>query len=75
MADSGELGLRTPLRDDAELLVEATRGSRPEPCGVRGQQVLLVGRRQDGAPALDPAEGKHASYGVLRAEWLVAALG
>ena len=72
----GELCLRTLLREDAELLVEATR---------REQAPALWGPRPGGPYSLDdartalqqwdPAQGKQASYGVLRAERLVAAVG
>ncbi len=74
--DLEELRLRTLLPDDAELLVEATREE---------QAHALWGPRPAGPYSLDdartalqhwaPARGERASYGVLWADRLVAALG
>jgi RimJ/RimL family protein N-acetyltransferase len=74
--DPGELRLRTLLPDDAELLVEATRRERgralwgPRPAGPYSLDDARTALQQ-----WDPAEGKQVSYGVLRADRLVAAVG
>jgi RimJ/RimL family protein N-acetyltransferase len=72
----GDLHLRTLVQDDAELLVEATRHEQapalwaPRPAGpysIDDARKLLA--------QWDPAQGVRASYGVVRGERLVAALG
>ena len=74
--DLGELRLRTLLPDDAELLVEATRQEQgrapwgPRPAGPYSLDDARTALRQ-----WDPADGKQVSYGVLRADRLVAAVG
>jgi RimJ/RimL family protein N-acetyltransferase len=74
--DLGELRLRTLLPDDADLLVEATRQEQgralwgPRPAGPYSLDDARTALQQ-----WDPAEGKQASYGVLRADRLVAAVG
>jgi hypothetical protein len=74
--DLGDLRLRKLLPDDAGLLVEATRHEQapalwaPRPAGPYSLE--------DARTALhrwDPARGERASFGVLRADRLVAALG
>ncbi len=73
--DLSDLHLRTLLQDDAELLVEATRHE---------QAAALWGPRPAGPYSMDDAKralqqwdpaGGQASYGVLRGERLIAALG
>jgi RimJ/RimL family protein N-acetyltransferase len=74
--DLGELRLRTLLRDDAELLVEATGRERaPALWGPRPAGPYSLDDARTALQQWDPAEGKQASYGVLRAERLVAAVG
>jgi [ribosomal protein S5]-alanine N-acetyltransferase len=74
--DLGELRLRTLLRDDAELLVEATGRERaPALWGPRPAGPYSLDDARTALQHWDPAEGKQASYGVLRAERLVAAVG
>jgi RimJ/RimL family protein N-acetyltransferase len=74
--DLGDLRLRTLLPDDAALLVEATRHEHaralwgPRPAGPYSLDDARTALQQ-----WDPARGEQASYGVLRDEWLVAALG
>jgi RimJ/RimL family protein N-acetyltransferase len=74
--DLGDLRLRTLFEDDAELLVEATRHEEapalwaPRPAGPYSLDDARTALRQ-----WDPARGERASYGVLQAERLVAALG
>jgi RimJ/RimL family protein N-acetyltransferase len=74
--DLGDLCLRTLLRDDAELLVEATRHEQgralwaPRPAGPYSMHDARTALQQ-----WDPARGEQASYGVLQADRLVAALG
>ena len=72
----GDLRLQTQLRDDAELLEEATRGEEapalwgPRPAGPYSMDDARIALQH-----WDPAGGKRASYGVLRDDRLVAALG
>jgi RimJ/RimL family protein N-acetyltransferase len=74
--DLGELRLRTLLPDDAGLLVGATRQEQgralwgPSPAGPYSLDEARTALQQ-----WDPAGGKQASYGVLRADRLVAAVG
>jgi RimJ/RimL family protein N-acetyltransferase len=74
--DLGDLHLRTLVPDDAPLLVEATRREQapalwgPRPVGPYSPEDASTALRQ-----WDPARGEQASYGVLRADRLVAALG
>jgi RimJ/RimL family protein N-acetyltransferase len=74
--DLGELVLRTLLPPDAELLVEATRHEQapalwgPRPAGPYSMDDARTALQQ-----WDPAREEQASYGVLQAERLVAALG
>jgi RimJ/RimL family protein N-acetyltransferase len=74
--DLGDLRLRTLLQDDAALLVEATRHEQapalwaPRPAGPYSLDDARTALRQ-----WDPARGERASYGVLRGERLVAAVG
>ena len=74
--DLGELRLRTLLPDDADLLVEATRQEQgralwgPRPAGPHSLDDARTALQQ-----WDPAEGTQVSYGVLRADRLVAAVG
>src|SRR5215217_3327179 len=73
--DLGELRLRTLLRDDAELLVEATGRERaPALWGPRPAGSYSLDDARTALQQWDPAEEKQASYGVLRAERLVAAV-
>jgi RimJ/RimL family protein N-acetyltransferase len=71
-----DLHLRTLVQDDAALLVEATRHEQaralwaPRPAGPYSMDDARTALQQ-----WDPARGERASYGVLRADWLVAALG
>jgi [ribosomal protein S5]-alanine N-acetyltransferase len=64
------------LQGDAELLVEATRQEQaralwaPRPAGPYSLDAARSALQQ-----WDPAPGERASYGVLRADLLVAALG
>jgi RimJ/RimL family protein N-acetyltransferase len=74
--DLGDLRLRTLLKDDAELLVEATRHERaPALWGPRPAGPYSLDDARSALQEWDPARGKRASYGVLRADRLVAALG
>jgi RimJ/RimL family protein N-acetyltransferase len=72
----GDLRLRTLFQDDAELLVEATRHEQaralwaPRPAGPYSMDDARTALQQ-----WDPARGEQVSYGVLRADRLVAALG
>jgi RimJ/RimL family protein N-acetyltransferase len=74
--DLGDLHLRTLFQDDAALLVEATRGEQapalwgPRPAGPYSMDDARTALQQ-----WDPARGNQVSYGVLRADRLVAALG
>jgi RimJ/RimL family protein N-acetyltransferase len=74
--DLEDLHPRTLLQDDARLLVEATRHEQsralwaPRPAGPYCLDDARTALQQ-----WDPARGKRASYGVLRADRLVAALG
>jgi RimJ/RimL family protein N-acetyltransferase len=74
--DLGDLRLRTLFQDDAELLVEATRHEQapalwaPRPAGPYSLDDARTALRH-----WDPARGERASYGVLQAGRLVAALG
>src|SRR5215208_8247603 len=74
--DFWDLRLRTLFQDDAQLLVEATRHEQapalwaPRPAGPYCLDDARTALRQ-----WDPARGKRASYGVMRADRLVAALG
>jgi RimJ/RimL family protein N-acetyltransferase len=74
--DLGDLRLRTLLPGDAPLLVEATRHEQaralwgPRPAGPYSLDDARTALQQ-----WDPARGEQASYGVLRAERLVAAVG
>jgi RimJ/RimL family protein N-acetyltransferase len=71
-----DLHLRTLLQDDAALLVEATRHEQaralwgPRPAGPYSLEDARTALQQ-----WDPAQGEQVSYGVLRGERLVAALG
>ena len=74
--DLGDLRLRTLLRDDAELLVEATRQEQGRALwGPRPAGPYSVDDARTALQYWDPAGGKRASYGMLRADRLVAALG
>jgi hypothetical protein len=74
--DLGELRLRTLLPDDAELLVEATRQERGRALwGPRPAGPYALDDARTALQHWDPAEGTQASYGVLRADRLVAAVG
>jgi RimJ/RimL family protein N-acetyltransferase len=74
--DVGDLRLRTLLLGDAALLVEATRHEQaralwgPRPAGPYSLEDARTALQQ-----WDPAQGEQVSYGVLRADRLVAALG
>jgi RimJ/RimL family protein N-acetyltransferase len=74
--DLGGLRLRTLLHDDAELLVEATRNEQapalwaPRPAGP-----YCLDDAKRALQQWDPAQGMRASYGVVQAERLVAAVG
>jgi RimJ/RimL family protein N-acetyltransferase len=74
--EMGDLRLRTLSPDDAALLVEATRYEQaralwgPRPAGPYSLDDARMALRQ-----WDPARGEQASYGVLRADRLVAAVG
>jgi [ribosomal protein S5]-alanine N-acetyltransferase len=74
--DLGDLRLQTLFQDDAELLVEATHHEQapalwaPWPAGPYSLDDARTALRQ-----WDPAQGKQASYGVLQADRLVAAVG
>jgi len=71
-----DLHLRTLLPDDAALLVEATRHEQapalwaPRPAGPYSLDDARTALQQ-----WDPARGEQASYGAVRADRLVAALG
>jgi RimJ/RimL family protein N-acetyltransferase len=71
-----DLHLRTLVQDDAALLVEATRHEQaralwgPRPAGPYSLDDARTALQQ-----WDPSRGKQASYGVLRADRLVAAVG
>jgi RimJ/RimL family protein N-acetyltransferase len=71
-----DLHLRTLLEDDAALLVEATRH---EPArALWGPRPAGPYSLEDARTALqrwDPAQGEQVSYGVLRGDRLVAAVG
>ena len=74
--DLGDLRLRTLLQDDAELLVEATRQEQaPALWGPRPAGPYSLDDARTALQHWDPAGGKRASYGVLRTDRLVAALG
>jgi RimJ/RimL family protein N-acetyltransferase len=74
--DLGDLRLRTLLPDDAALLVEATRHEQaPALWGPRPAGPYSLGDASTALRQWDSARGKQASYGVLRADRLVAALG
>ena len=74
--DLGELRLRTLLPDDAELLVEATRQERGQALwGPRPAGPYSLDDARTALQHWDPAGGTQASYGVLRADRLVAAVG
>ena len=74
--DLGDLHLRTLLPDDTALLVEATRNEQaPALWGPRPAGPYSVNHASTALQHWDPARGKQASYGVLRADRLVAALG
>ena len=74
--DLGDLRLRTLLPDDAPLLVEATRHEQaralwgPRPAGPYSLDDANTALQQ-----WDSARGEQASYGVLWADRLVAAVG
>jgi len=74
--DLGDLRLRTLVQDDAALLVEATRHEQApalwasRPAGPYSLDDARTALRQ-----WDPARRERASYGVLRADRLVAGLG
>jgi RimJ/RimL family protein N-acetyltransferase len=74
--DLGDLCLRTLLPDDAALLVAATRHEQaPALWGPRPAGPYSLGDASTALQQWDPAQGERASYGVLRADRLVAALG
>jgi RimJ/RimL family protein N-acetyltransferase len=74
--DLGDLHLRTLLPDDTALLVEATRNEQaPALWGPRPAGPYSVNDASTALQHWDPARGKQASYGVLRTDRLVAALG
>ena len=74
--DLGDLRLRTLLPDDAELLVEATRHERaPALWGPRPAGPYSLDDARTALRRWDPAREERASYGVLRADQLLAALG
>ncbi len=74
--DMGDLRLQTLFQDDAALLVEATHNEQapalwaPRPAGPYSLDDARTALQQ-----WDPARGERASYGVMRADRLVAALG
>jgi [ribosomal protein S5]-alanine N-acetyltransferase len=74
--DLEDLHLRTLFQADAALLVEATRHEQaralwgPRPAGPYSLDDARTALQQ-----WDPAPGKLASYGLLQADRLVAALG
>lgn len=71
-----DLRLRTLLQDDAALLVEATRREQARALwGPRPAGPYSLGDARTALQQWDPARGERASYGVLRADRLVAALG
>ena len=74
--DLGDLHLQTLLPDDTALLVEATRNEQaPALWGPRPAGPYSVNDASTALQHWDPARGKQASYGVLRADRLVTALG
>jgi RimJ/RimL family protein N-acetyltransferase len=74
--DLGDLRLRTLFQDDAELLVEATRHEQAPPLwGPRPAGPYSLDDARTALQQWDPARGERASYGVLRADRLVAVLG
>ena len=74
--DLGDLRLRTLLPDDAPLLVEATRNEQaPALWGPRPAGPYSLDDARTALQQWDPARGEQASYGVLQAERLVAAVG
>ena len=66
--DLGDLRLRTLLPDDGPLLVEATRHEQaPALWGPRPAGPYSLDDARTALQQWNPARGKQASYGVLRA--------